>query len=333
MNKAWLIRRVAMAFLTIIITIIISWVLIEYSPNSPANALLTNLRVTEASNPKFAQIYASELQFYNDLVPHGNPVIEAFNYIWQVLHGNLGLDVISEEPVTTIIATSLPWTIFIVSTSLLISFFLGIRVGQKMGYKRGSKVDSSLTTFFTLLRSIPLYISGALFLFILGFELHWFPTGGAYSASITPGLSLPFIVSVLYHAILPISTLTLANLAGWALHMRANTIYTLGEDYVSFAEIRGVRDKLIETKYVGRNALLPLYTSLIISIGFSFGGSVFVEEIFSYPGVGNLLYYAITNNDYTLEMGIFIIIITAVVVGVLLADLTYSLIDPRVRNE
>ncbi|QGR19613.1 ABC transporter permease [Stygiolobus azoricus] len=333
MNKLWLIRRFLMAFLTIIITIIISWALIEYSPNSPANAILSNLRVTEASNPKFAQIYASELQFYKDLVPHGNPIIESLNYIIQVLHGNLGLDVISEEPVSAIIAQALPWTIFIVSTSLIISFFIGIRIGQKMGYKRGTKLDSSLTTFFTLLRSIPLYISGAILLFILGFELHIFPAGGAYSPTITPGLSLAFIESVLYHAVLPIFTLTLANLAGWALQMRANTIYTLGEDYVSFAEIRGVKDKLIETKYVGRNAILPLYTSLIISIGFSIGGSVFVEEIFSYPGIGNQLYYAITNNDYTLEMGIFIIIITAVVVGVLLADLTYSLIDPRVRNE
>jgi peptide/nickel transport system permease protein len=333
MNKIWLIRRFAMAFITVIITIIISWVLIEYSPNSPANTLLNNVELSAASNPKFAQIYASELQFYNSLVPHGNPIFGALNYLIQVLHGNMGLDVISEVPVTTIIATALPWTIFIVSTSLFISFFIGIRIGQKMGYKRGTKTDSSLTTFFTVLRSIPLYISGALLLFILGFELHWFPTGGAYSASTTIGPNLNFIVSALYHSILPILTLTLANLAGWALHMRANTIYTLGEDYVSFAEVRGIKDKLIETKYVGRNALLPLYTSLIIGIGFSFGGSVFIEEIFSYPGIGNLLLYAINNNDYTLEMGIFIIIITAVVLGVLIADLTYSLIDPRVRHE
>ncbi|MFP3218731.1 MAG: ABC transporter permease [Acidianus sp.] len=331
MNKRWLIRRIAMSFITILVTIIISWVLIEYSPESPANAILSNIRANLAANPKFAEIYESEVQYYESLVPHGNPVIEALTYIANVLRGNLGLDVITEVPVTKLIAQALPWTIFVVSTSLIISFFLGIRIGQKMGYKRGTKIDSALMSTFTVMKSIPIYISGALLLYILGYNLHWFPTGGAYCPCVPMGLT--FIGCVLYHSALPILTLTLANLATWALHMRANTIYTLGEDYVTFAEIRGVKDKTIETKYVGRNALLPLYTSLIIGIGFSFGGSVFIEEIFSYPGVGHLLYNAITNNDYTLEMGIFIIIITAVVFGVLIADLTYSLIDPRVRHE
>ncbi|BCU67077.1 ABC transporter permease [Sulfolobales archaeon HS-7] len=329
MRSLWLIRRVAMAFITVLVTIIISWALMEYSPESPANTLLNNLRVTEYSNPR---LLIEMEQYLNTLRPHGNPVVNALEYIWQILHGNMGLDVISQIPVTKIIATAIPWTIFIVSTSLLISFVIGIRVGQFMGYKRGTKSDSTLTMLFTVIRSIPIYISGALLLFILGYQMRLFPSGGAYSATVQVGLNLPFIESVLYHSILPIATLTLANLGGWALHMRANTIYTLGEDYVTYAELRGITSRQIETKYVGRNALLPLYTSLVIAIGFSFGGSVFVEQIFSYPGIGNLLYYSITNNDYTLEMGIFIILITAVVIGVLLADLTYSLIDPRVKT-
>ncbi|EZQ10043.1 ABC transporter permease [Candidatus Acidianus copahuensis] len=325
----WLAKRVGFSIITIIITIMISWALIEYSPESPANFINSVLPPNSIAGKPTLRLELE--QYLMTLKPHGNPLIDSLQYLWQVLHGNLGIDIISQVPVTTIIAQALPWTVFIVTTSILISYFLGIRLGMKIGYKRGTKVDSSLMSLFTVTRSIPVYISGALLLFFLGFELGWFPTGGAFSINVTPGFNIPFILSVIKHAFLPILTLTLANLAGWVLHMRANTIYTLGEDYVSFAEIRGINSNNIETKYVGRNAILPLYTSLIYTIGFSFGGSIFVEEIFSYPGVGHLLYNAIQYNDYPLEMGIFIILIASVVVGILLADLTYSLLDPRVK--
>ncbi|ARM75455.1 ABC transporter permease [Acidianus manzaensis] len=332
--KAYFIRRATMAVMTVLVTIIISWLLLEYSPESPANVLINRIAPSAfMGGPRAEAEYLSLENYLNTLRPHGNPFVEGLSYLWNFLHGNLGISIVYEEPVTKLIAQALPWTLFIVSTSILISFFIGIRIGEKMGYKRGTKTDSTLTMFFTILRSIPIYILGIFLLFFLGYELGIFPTGGTYSPSVTPGFNIPFIVSVLYHAILPIATLTLVNLVGWALHMRANTIYTLGEDYVTFAEIRGVSDNKIETKYVGRNSILPLYTSLILSIGFSFGGSVFVEEIFSYAGVGLLLYNSVTANDYPVEMGVFVIIVLAVVIGVLLADLTYSLLDPRVRQE
>lgn len=320
-----------MAVVTLLATIIFTWALLEYSPESPANYIFSAINPAAISGSRAMQIYTSLEQYLDSLRPHGNPVIEALNYLWNFLHGNMGVSIVYEEPVTLLVASALPWTLFIVTTSVVISFFIGIRIGEKMGYKRGTKTDSVLTMLFITIRAIPIYILGPILLFFLGYVLGWFPTGGAYSPNVTPGFNLPFIFSVIKHAILPITTLTVINLAGWALHMRANTIYTLGEDYVNFAEIRGVMDKIIEKKYVGRNSILPLYTSLIITLGFSFGGSVFVEEIFSYPGVGLLLYNSITSNDYPVEMGILVIIVFAVVIGMLLADLTYSLLDPRVK--
>ncbi|WP_338604375.1 ABC transporter permease [Sulfolobus tengchongensis] len=329
MNYKWLIRRLASAILAIFVTIVISWALLEFSPYSPANYIMQFI-----SPQDFAQkpaLYASLIQYLNTLRPHGNPIINAVNYISNVLHGNLGVSIISDVPVTQLIASALPWTLFIVVTSLLISFFLGIRIGQKLGYIRGSKADSATTVSLSILRSIPVYIYAVLLVYILGFTFHVLPTGGAYSINVTPGLNLPFIISVLYHALLPIVTLTLVNLVGWILQMRANTIYVLGEDFVNFAEISGIKKDIIEKKYIGKNAILPLYTSLIIAIGFSFSGSVFVEQTFSYPGVGLLLINAITSNDYPTEMGVFIIIIAAVVIGNLIADLTYSFLDPRAK--
>ncbi|BFH72058.1 ABC transporter permease [Sulfurisphaera javensis] len=320
-----------MAIVTILATVIFTWALLEYSPESPANYIFAQISPSALAGQRAEQIYASLEQYLQTLKPHGNPIIEALSYLWNFLHGNMGVSIIYEEPVTKLIANALPWTLFIVVTSVVISFIIGVRIGEKMGYKRGTKTDSILTMTFITIRSIPVYILGTIFLFFLGYILGIFPTGGAYSVNVTPGFNLPFVISVLRHAVLPITTLTLINLAGWALHMRANTIYTLGEDYVNFAETRGVMDKIIESKYVGRNSMLPLYTSLIITLGFSFGGSIFVEEIFSYPGVGLLLYNSVMNNDYPVEMGILVIIVFAVVIGMLLADLTYSLLDPRVK--
>lgn len=155
---------------------------------------------------------------------------------------------------------------------------------------------------------------------------------GAFTTSIgKPGFNPIFIGSVLYYAFLPILTLTLVNFAGWVLQMRANTISVLGEDFVNYAEVRGLRRSIVEKKYIGRNSILPLYTSLIITIAFSFGGVVFIEQTFSYPGIGSLLVSSISNNDYPVEMGILIIITAAVIVGNLIADLTYSFLDPRVK--
>lgn len=321
-----------MSVVTVLVTIMLTWLLLEYSPESPANYILSKVLVGPYSQSE-SQLYAALINYLNTIRPQGNPLVKGLMYLWNFMHGNFGFSVLTQVPVTTIIAVALPWTILVVSTSILISFFVGVRIGEKIGYKRGAKIDSFFTMLFTIVRSIPIYILGILFLYFLGFRLHLFPTGGAYSATITPGPSLAFVVSVLYHAALPILTLTLINLMGWALQMRANIIYTLGEDYVTFAEIRGISDNVIETKYVGRNSILPLYTSLILSLGFSFGGSVFVESIFNYPGVGLLIYNAVINNDYPVEMATFVIIVLAVVVGVFLADLTYSLLDPRVKQE
>ncbi|MEM3759422.1 MAG: ABC transporter permease [Saccharolobus sp.] len=329
MNYKWLARRLASAVIAIFVTIVISWALLEFSPYSPANY------ITQFINPQdFAQkpeLYTSLIQYLNTLRPHGNPFINAINYISNFLHGNLGVSIVTDVPVVKIIASALPWTLFIVTTSILISFFIGIRLGQKLAYIRGSKADSISTVSLSILRSVPIYVYAALLIFALAFVYHIFPTGGAYSPYTTPGLNLPFIASVLYHAFLPILTLTLVNLVGWILQMRANTISVIGEDFVNFAEVAGVKKNTIESKYIGKNAILPLYTSLIIAIGFSFGGSLFVEQTFSYPGIGDWLIISITSNDYPTEMGIFVILIAAVIIGNVIADLTYSFLDPRAK--
>ena len=147
----------------------------------------------------------------------------------------------------------------------------------------------------------------------------------------TPGLNFEFIASVIEHGLLPITTYVLATLGGWMLSMKSSTTSVLNDDYVNVAEARGLKDRRIITSYVGRNAALPLFTQLSISVGFVLGSGVVIEEIFVYWGFGHYLFQAITVRDYTGVQGAVLILTMAVVFSNLFADLTYGLLDPRVR--
>ncbi|ABW01523.1 ABC transporter permease [Caldivirga maquilingensis] len=339
MRVNWLIRRIGLAVTTWFVALFISYVLFEYAPVNPINYILSQLGMLGGGSSGVGgtgpalmsrENYEYIVQWASAFMIHGNPILGFTKYMVNTFKGDWGWSVVYGLPVLTLIARYLPWTLFIVVSANLISFFVGIYLGQYMAYHRGSVGDQAVTQFITVKRSIPVYIYAALLVYFLGFEYHIFPTHGAYSG--TPGFNLRFIVSVLYYAALPIFTLAFSSFGHWALSMRGNIISVLGEDYVNYAEARGLPSNWIQRRYVGRNALLPLYTGIIIALGTSFGGAVFVESVFSYPGVGALFSSSLSNGDWALGMGILLILILAVILGMVIADLTYSLIDPRVRQ-
>ena len=171
-------------------------------------------------------------------------------------------------------------------------------------------------------------------LIVLGVQFKLFNVGelrGTYDNDLTPGFNLAFILSVLKHAFLPVTVYVLGTLGSWMLNMRNSTISTLGEDYVNVAKARGLTPRRILVSYVGRNAALPMFTLLAINIGFIIGGSVIIEELFVYKGIGSFLLFSITQRDYTAMQGVFLIITISVVVSNMVADLLYSRLDPRVR--
>jgi peptide/nickel transport system permease protein len=175
-------------------------------------------------------------------------------------------------------------------------------------------------------------VLAVVFVFLLGFQWELFPTGGRTSIGVQAGFSVRFVLDALYHAALPVLSFVLTRFGFQALAMRGNSINVLGENYLRVADIRGLPGKRIALHYVGRNAVLPLYTTLMISIGTMFGGTVILEQIFAYQGVGYYMFQAIDARDYPLMMGAFIIITVAIVGAILFADLTYGWIDPRARG-
>jgi peptide/nickel transport system permease protein len=257
------------------------------------------------------------------------------DYLANLAQGDLGTSLRSPgTSVTSIIAKFLPWTIFSVGVGLLISFTIGMTLGMLAAFRRDAAWEPVISGIGSILSSIPDYIIGILLLVYLG--VRWklvdiTAMRGSYTAGVEPGFSAEFIKDIFFHAALPITTYVLATFGGWLLTMKSNTISTLGEDYVTVARARGLRERRITTAYVGRNASLPLISFLAISIGFIVGGSILIETIFVYQGIGFALRDAINSRDYPVMQGIFLVITIAVILSNLMADYVYGWLDPRVR--
>ena len=227
-----------------------------------------------------------------------------------------------------------PWTIFSVSIGLFLSFLGGVALGMLMAYRRESWLDYVLSTFGSLVSSIPNYLIAIILVVFLGTQwkiINIAQMRGSTTPGIQPGFTPDFLGDILFHASLPIGVYVLTTIGGWMLTMKSSTIATLEEDYVTVARARGLPDSRIMTSYVGRNAALPLFTQLAISIGFVVGGSVVIESIFVYNGIGKRLIDAINQRDYPVMQGVFIVITISVIFANLMADLLYSRLDPRIR--
>lgn len=321
------------ALLTIYVTTTITFFLIRLMPGNPVELKIDELMQQSAGAMSYeeAAAFASNL-FAIDL---NAPMHEQYlSFLGHILRGDLGHSFLSQgTPVTSIILAVLPWTLFAVGTGLMLSFVIGIGLGLFAAYRRNSPFDHITSTGGSLISSIPNYLLAFLVVLFLGVQLRLVPITqmrGSFTPGVTPGFSLDFIGDVLFHAALPIGVYFLTHVGHWILSMRAATLSALEEDFVTAARARGLSEGRITTAYVGRNAVLPLAAQLAISIGFIVSGSVIIEQIFVYQGVGLRLLRAIDQRDYPVMQGIILLTTIAVVAANLFADLLYSKLDPRI---
>jgi peptide/nickel transport system permease protein len=235
--------------------------------------------------------------------------------------------------VMDIIKISLPWTIALLSVSLILSFTLGTLAGGLLGWPRTPKAFGYMLSPFLLMSSVPYYLIGLLFIYVFAFRLKIFPIGGGSQVGQMPSVTLAYVLDLVYHSILPAASIVVAGIGGWALGMRGMIINTLGEDYIILAQARGLPSRRIFLWYAMRNALLPQTTSLALSAGSVVSGQLLVEAIFRYPGIGNSLFRAIAGFDYFTIYGIVFFIILTIATATLIIDLVYPLLDPRIRYQ
>ncbi|GAA1691663.1 ABC transporter permease [Kribbella yunnanensis] len=330
--SAWLVRRLAKAILTIFLVSTLTFFLVRLLPGNPVDTYIqTQIAQTGIS---YADAAAQAKNLFS-LDPDEPVILQYLTYLGNLLQGDLGTSILSPgTTVAQVIQTYLPWTLFSVGIAQILSFLIGIVAGMVMAYRRESWIDHLLTSIGSLLHAIPNYIVAILIVVFLGVKLQVFnltEARGSYTPGVTPSFSLSFLNDILYHATLPILAYLLTTVGSWALVMKSSTVETLGEDYVTVARARGLTDRRIRSGYVGRNAVLPMFSQLAVSLGFVVGGSIFVEKIFGYQGIGYSLYTAVSGRDYPVLQGIFLVVTISVVVANLLADLLYSRLDPRIR--
>jgi len=328
----YLLRRLLRAVFTIFFVASLIFFLIRLMPSNPIEVYINELIVQYSFTYEEARDQAASL-FAIDL--EAPMYVQYLDYLRHLLRGDLGTSLRSPgTTVLSVIVKFLPWTLFSVGTGLLVSFTLGVSLGMLMAYKRESSLEPILAGIGSFLSSVPNYIIGILLLVFLGVRWELVPISqmrGSMTPGMQPGLNLAFIADIFFHAALPIATYVLTTIGGWMLTMKSSTISTLGEDYVTVARARGLSEARITTAYVGRNAALPLFTQLAINIGFIVGGSILIEQVFVYQGIGYQLLVAISNRDYPVMQGIFLVVTVSVVISNLLADFLYSRLDPRVR--
>jgi len=256
------------------------------------------------------------------------------NYMWDMVRLDFGVS-ISNFPskAIDIILQGLPWTLAFLTVAVLISFVLGTLIGAMMAWPRAPRFLQFLVAPLLTLSAIPYYLLGLVLVFLFAFTLRLFPIGGGYDLAHPPALNLGFIGSALRHAALPALSIILASMGSWALGMRGMMVTTLGEDYIALAEAKGLKGGEVFLRYALRNALLPQTTSLALSMGTIAAGSVLVEVVFGYPGVGTVLYQAIQTFDYFVIYGVVMMIILSIGAVTFLIDVLYPLLDPRISYE
>jgi len=255
------------------------------------------------------------------------------DYMVKLSKGDLGLSLYYNTPVMEVILVRLKWTLLLTGTSTIIYMLLGIFLGAESAWARGEKKDTGSLTAILTVSSFPSFFLGTLLVIFFAFKLGLFPLDGARTIGASYANPLEKTLDILHHLVLPAATLITAHIGGTYLLMRNSMLSVLGADYILSARAKGLSERYIRNRHAIKNALLPVVTMAALTIGFMITGTIFVEKVFAYPGIGLLLYDSVLCRDYPLVQGIFLFISIPVVIANFIADMAYIWLDPRVRDE
>jgi peptide/nickel transport system permease protein len=251
-------------------------------------------------------------------------------YMKNMLTFDFGNSFVSGRAVWDELNQRIPPTLLLFGSALLLSSTLGVLFGAVMAWRRGSKTEIGGIVVSLFFYSMPIFWFGLILLAVFGFYLDWFPLRGM----LTPGASyqgLDYVADILWHLTLPLITLTMGSLAGWLLLMRNSMLEVMGEDYITTAKAKGLTDRKVMYRHAARNAMLPIVTSIALSVGHIIGGGVLTETIFSWPGMGQYLVFSTFSYDFPAVQGAFFLLAILTIVGNFIADILYAYLDPRVR--
>ncbi len=316
--------RIVNYIAALIIIILFAFILPRMMPGDPLQAIYGN----EAFVAMTPELKAELIQRFS----LDKSLSQQFKaYVISLCHCDLGYSYYYNVPVLSVILSHLPWTLLLVGLSLLLSFAVGLFLGVESGYRQGHFIDRFLLTCLTLLSGFPAFFVGILMLLLFGVSLGWAPLGGALDLYANKSL-LELVLDVLHHLLLPVASLVLAQTIVTYLYTRSSMVTTMGEKYIMTAKAKGCPDLAIRYHHAARNSLLPVVTSTGLGFASMISGVLLVEIIFTYPGMGTLLYSSLLNRDYPLLQGILLLMAVVILLVNFLIDLLYQILDPRISH-
>lgn len=326
----YLAHRAGIFIATVVISVTVVFFIPRLVPGDPIGGVLAKMAQTgggSTGNQALVDEYKRRFGLDKSLGA------QYLSYLRELARGDLGYSIaIFPTRVGTLVGSALPWTVGLLTVTTLISWVLGSVLGAVVGWTGGrSRILQAVVPIALVLYTTPYYILAIILVFLLAFHWPIFPLSGAYAAGTRPELSLHFIGDVIRHGTLPALSIILVSLGWWFLSMRSLIVAEQGHDYILWAEAKGLSRRRIFWAYAFRNALLPQTTGLALSIGNIVGGALVTEAIFAYPGLGFLIYNAIKGLDFPVIQGCVLLLVISVAVVNFALDVTYPLVDPRIR--
>jgi peptide/nickel transport system permease protein len=322
MTQSYIAKKVGHACITLFFVLVINYFLFRIMPGDPMSMVLRNPKATPEAIAELRELFGIDEAWY----------MQFWIYLKQLFMGDFGMSFMFKKPVIDIIAVKLFPTILLVGVSSIVAILLGTFIGIMAARKRGKKVDVLSLSFSLLTYSMPTFWVGVVLVSFFSVYLLAFPTTGMQTAGSPFTSSLDITLDVAKHLFLPALALTLVLMGQYVLLMRNSLLDVLTEDYIQTAKAKGFSQKYIVRKHAVPNAMLPMVTIVSINLGFMIAGAIEIETVFSWPGIGRLMFEALMNRDYPLLQGIFLIISICVVFANLFADLLYGYLDPRVKG-
>jgi peptide/nickel transport system permease protein len=326
-------KRFTQMIVVIFVGVSTAFLISHLSPINPVETMLNRTTAQGNFSPEAIEQMRAAL---TDMYGVDKPLPEQYINFWSrfLQGGDFGPSFLAfPTPAMTLVMRALPWTVFLLSVSVLITFAVGNLLGGLAGYFQNNRLLKGFGIVAMGLQPIPYYIVAFLFLIFFGFVWPVLPISGAYSMDVQPGWNLDFILSVIQHAILPVTSLIVVGFGTWFLGMRALVSNIVTEDFVTYAELAGVRRRRVVGSYVMRNAAIPQFTALALALGSIFSGTVITEQVYTYPGLGTLLVDAVNSGDSSTVLAVSTVAVVAVAIAIFIIDLLHPLLDPRVRME
>ncbi|MGQ9710142.1 MAG: ABC transporter permease [Anaerolineae bacterium] len=320
-------RRVVPYLVTLWAMVTVNFFLPRLLPGNPLAALLD----PESSDYVFDPEVRAALEAYYGL---DRPILEQYGrYLWGIVTGDLGRSIRLNQPVAELIAGRLPWTLLLAGTALLLASAVSLLAGAESAWRRGSWADRLLTATSLIVSNAPVYFVGMMLLILFGARLRWLPLAGGRTPFARYDFPLAAALDVIRHLVLPAVTLTLAMLGTKFLLVRNSMVSILGEDFMLVARAKGLPEGRLKWGHALRNAVLPFVAHLAAHAGMAVTGTVFIETLFDYPGMGRLIFESVGARDYPVIQGVFLVVSAVVLTANLLADLLNARLDPRLREE